>query len=228
MPYPVFRGNCPNNVSRDAKYSVRWQKGTPVIQLYYEAEEEEIWLASTSEHPKLVEMVNGVKTEFALAPNGAFYINEYKQVIVPVANGTEYYFAGNYKEPLRFEFEGKTLSGEPVDLEGNPISVGDKWVGPHPGVPYILCAGGQDIRYEISPRPNVMKKVRLSKQVGPTEAAQVAAKIRDVKGYAGGRFYLNEFGVAFAPLREEWDTVYVYLGKINLKAWFPKTDASEE
>ncbi len=58
---------------------------------------------------------------------------------------------------LRFEFESKILSGEPIDLQSNPLSPGDAWVGPHPGIPYKLKAGGKDIEYSFSPRPNVEK-----------------------------------------------------------------------
>ena len=39
-------------------------------------------------------MVNAVKTARGQAPNGSFYINEYKQVIVPVVGSTDYYLAG--------------------------------------------------------------------------------------------------------------------------------------
>jgi hypothetical protein len=127
--------------------------------------------------------------------------DEYKQVIVPIAVSDAYFLAGRYDQPLRFEFEGKILSGEPVDLEGNPLSSGDKWTGPHPGIPYVLAAGGDDIRYTIQPRPNVEKDVKLSKAIGPDAARAVAARICSVKGFAGGRFYVNEFRTIFAPVQ---------------------------
>ena len=52
-------------------------------------------------------MVNAVKTAQGQAPNGSFYINEYKQVIVPVVDSVDYFLAGTYDRPLRFEFEGR-------------------------------------------------------------------------------------------------------------------------
>src|SRR5262245_62169981 len=115
--FPVFDGNCPKNVSRDAKYAIRTSAGGPVVALVYLHENGERWLATTQSHPDLVEMVNAVKTSMGEGPNGPFYINEYGQVIVPVRDGP-YYLAGEYDMPLRFEFEGKTLSGEGVDLDG--------------------------------------------------------------------------------------------------------------
>ena len=227
MAFPRFEGNCPRNVSKDAKYSIRTGSAAqghsgPVVALIYESEDDERWHAATDEHPELVNMVNGVKTSLGQPPNGAFYINEYKQVIVPVAGSSEYYLAGIYEQPLRFEFEGKVISGEAVDLEGNPISPGGAWVGPHPGIRYKLCAGGRDIEYSMFPRPNVEKRMKLSKAIGPERAQRVAARIMAVKGFAGGRFYVNEFLNVFAPLKEGWDTRYVYCVRIDVAEWFPK------
>ena len=224
MPeYPVFRGNCPRNVSKDAKYTVRSGKTAPVIALTYCTAEDERWYMSTEEHPELVAMVNGAKIAQGNPPNGSFYINEYKQVIVPVVGSENYYYAGKYDRPLRFEFEGNRLSGEAFDLAGNPLAEGDAWVGPHPGIPYTLCAGGNDIKYTVNPRPNVEKDIKLGKLIGPTEAQAVAAMVRAHKGHAGGRFYVNEFCTAFAPIQEGWETRYAYLGQIDLERWFPES-----
>jgi hypothetical protein len=220
-----FEGNCPRNVAKDAKYSVRTGKEGPVIALTYRALEDERWHVTTEKHPELVQMVNAVKLSLGLPPNGAFYINEYKQVIVPTAASDAYFLAGRYDQPLRFEFEGKTLSGEAIDLEGNPLSSGDTWTGPHPGIPYLLVAGGDDIRYTIQPRPNVEKDVKLSKVIGSQAAQAVAARIRSVKGYPGGRFYVNEFRTVFAPIEEGREWRYVYVGQIDLAAWFPEPHA---
>jgi hypothetical protein len=220
-----FDGNCPRNVAKDAKYSVRTGKEGSVIAITYRAEEDERWYATTEKHPELVRMVNAVKLSLGLPPNGSFYINEYKQVIVPTAASDAYFLAGRYEQPLRFEFEGKTLSGEAIDLEGNPLAFGDTWTGPHPGIPYVLAAGGDDIRYTIQPRPNVEKDVKLSKMIGFDAAQSVAATIRSVKGFPGGRFYVNEFRAVFAPIQEGRDWRYVYVGQLDLAAWFPEPHA---
>ena len=70
---------------------------------------------TTDAHPDLADMVNDVKRTHGTGARGPFYINEYKQVIVPVGDEVQYYYAGTYKAPLRFEFEGKTISGEPLN-----------------------------------------------------------------------------------------------------------------
>ncbi len=230
MSFSVFKGNCPSNVSKDAKYTVRWNRKNQksfVIGLIYESEDDEVWHTTTDKHPDLIEMVNEVKIQLTGFPNGSFYINEYHQVIVPIKNSygiTEYYCAGKYHEPLRFEFEGKVLSGEPVDLDGNQLKPGDDWLGPHPGISYVLKAGGHDIYYTYSPRPNVTKKVFLSKVIGIEKAKRVAGDIASIKGSCGGRFYVNEFGCIFAPINSEYKQLYKYIGQISKEEWFPEIE----
>lgn len=226
MTFPLFKGNRPGNVSKDAKYTVRHHKNGYAVALLYLADEDERWHVTTQQHSALVEMVNKVKASVGNAPGGSFYINEYKQVIVPVVGKPEYFLAGTYDQPLRFEFEGKILSGEPVDLDGNPISVGARWVGPHPGIPYVLCAGGQDIRYEVETRKDVTKKVTLSSKIGKERAAKVASAIAALKGVQGGRFYVNEFKTIFAPVSDDGETEHIYIGKFTLDEWFPNPHPS--
>jgi len=218
--YPVFQGNCPGNVAKDAKYSVKSGENGPVVKIIYQTIEGEKWHASTEDHPELVNMVNDVKTSLGQQPNGSFYINEYKQVIVPVVGNENYYLAGTYNMSLSFEFEGKIISGEPVDLDGNSINPGDDWYGPHVGIPYVLCAGGNDIKYTTRPRPNVEKTIKLSKIIGNDLAKSVAERIRLIKGFQGGRFYVNELCSIFTPIQDA-ELRYVYIGKLDLQQWFP-------
>src|SRR5437763_1522604 len=114
--FPVFTGNCPRNVAKDAKYAVRYDKRTKAlgIGLTYRTDDDAIWHMTTVEHPELVEMVNAVKIAHGNGINGAFYVNEHKQVIVPVAEDGLYYVAGKYDKPLEFHFKGKTISGQPI------------------------------------------------------------------------------------------------------------------
>ncbi len=226
--YVRFEGNCPVNVSRDAKYSVKRQEGNYVVGILYRSDEGEIWYPSSEDHPELVEMVNEVKTHFTGNPGGAFYINEYHQVIVPVAGNEEgdYYLAGEYTSPIEFEFEDKTLSGDAKDLDGNRLKPGDRWVGPHPGIPYVLSAGGKDIYYKLWVRPQVEREERLSRHIGRTEAEEVALPIARIKGREGGRFYLNEFKQIFTPQTNEYGIEYIYVGKLeDMSKWFPKPHA---
>lgn len=222
-----YEGNCPGNVAKDAKYGIHSRADGHIVGLTYRTSADERWYVSHEAHQPLVAMVNKVKVEATGTPGGAFYLNEYGQVIVPAGQGAAYYLAGEYHEALRFAFEGKVLSGEPVSLEGEPLKVGDEWLGPRPGIPYKLAAGGRDLTYVRSPRPNVELTVRLSKVVGVEAAERLAARLRSVKGFDGGRVYVNEWRALFTPLKagsDQWR--YVYLGQLEERdAWFPKPHA---
>jgi hypothetical protein len=220
--FNLYCGNCPKNVSKDAKYCVRSGKNGPVIGLLYYTDDGERWRMTTQAHPKLVEMVNAVKMTHGSAANGPFYINEYKQVIVPVGESAQYYLAGKYEEALRFDFEGQTISGEPVDPKGQRMRPGDRWTGPHAGIPYVLAAAGNDVYYWQSPRPDVEKKVKLSAARGKTAAEQIGRLLSAFKGNGGGRFYVNEFGAVFSPVNGEDGWNHVYFGQIDLGSWFPE------
>jgi hypothetical protein len=222
--FPVFKGNCPKNVARDAKYGVKSGRNGPVVGLVYRTTDGEQWHPTTEEHPDLVEMVNAVKTTHGDAPNGPFYINEYAQVIVPAGPDARYYLADEYDGLVEFEFEGNVLSGRGVGLDGRPFEPGEEWTGPHPGIPYVLAAGGDEIYYESHPRTDVTKKERLSTYVGVESARELAARVRAVKGPLGGRFYVNEWCEMFAPVTRAGDLSYVYIGHLDLfeDAWFPK------
>jgi hypothetical protein len=217
--FDVFPGNCPRNVSKDAKYSVRHSDGR--IGLMYSTADGELWHTTTKAHPELADMVNDVKRTYGRGPNGPFYINEYKQVIVPVGDDAQYYLAGTYDQPLRFKFEGKTISGEPKSLDGKPLRPGDTWTGPHAGIPYVLTAAADDIYYRTFPRPDVEKRVRLSAEKGRGAAEQIARLLSAFKGAGGGRFYVNEFCSVFTPINGTEGWKYIYIGQIGLDSWFP-------
>ncbi len=220
--FAPFSGNCPQNVNKDAKYAVRRVAGHTVIALRYVTTAKEEWLATTKDHPELADMVNEVKINMGVAPNGPFYINEYRQVIVPVSDGT-YYYAGQYEAQLQFDFEGIQLSGEAVDFAGNRLVPGDIWNGPHPGIPYVLKAGGGDVYYKAQLKPNVSKKMMLSDQVGTHAASTFAKRVMAVKGFSGGRFYINEWRELFSPVTKGYNLEYVYIGHLEDKEpWFPK------
>jgi len=221
MSFKLFSGNCPRNVSKDAKYSVRTGNGKYVVGLMYHADEGERWHMTTEDHPDLVEMVNAVKTTHGTAPGGPFYINEYKHVIVPIGESGLYYLAGRYERVLHFDFEGNRISGEPVNSHGAPLILGDQWTGPHAGIPYVLSAGGNDIYYRSRPRPNVTTDVLLSSKRGKAIASQIARMLAVLKGPSGGRVYVNEFGVVFSPVSDDNGMNYVYFGQISMDAWFP-------
>jgi hypothetical protein len=217
-----FSGNCPKNVSKDAKYGIKDNKKRGLaVGLTYCTADDERWHMTTEAHPELAEMVSDIKSTYGSSPYGPFYINEYKRVIVPVGDSGQYYPAGIYATPLKFEFEGKTISGEPADFDGRRLQPGDTWVGPHAGIPYVLAATGDDIYYRTWPRPNVEKRVKLSAMRGQPVARQIARMLFAMKGAGGGRIYVNEFCAIFSPISDADGLRYVYFGQIDLDSWFP-------
>lgn len=221
--FTIFQGNCPKNVNKTAKYSIRLMNNKPTVTIVYDTKEGERWYPSTDEHPLLVKMVNDAKNEISGRPNGVFYINEYNQVIVPANDGLNYYLIGEYYEEIEFKFEGKIISGKPVDFDNNLLKPGDEWVGPHVGIPYILSANNKDIYYVKQLKPSIEKKVRLSQFVDKKRIEEVISMIKKIKGEFGGRFYVNEYKTLFTPVQEnDSGFIYKYIGQLDLNNWFPK------
>ncbi len=241
----LYRGVWPQNVSRLAKYAVRSIDGEWKITVLYEAEEGLRYLAVQNDDKELADRINNVKIAFSDQPGGAFYINEYRHILVPVSiaskaagSGSHYYFAGRLRHDLVFEFEGKSLSSKPIDWDGNKINPGDSWVGPRPGIPYVLAAGGTDIYFK-SPaltkdeppqvRPCMMRKVHLSGVLKDKAAVGRAVRpVANIRGHKGGRFYVNENGAMFSPKQDDDGNGldYIYCGQIDPSNWFPEPAVS--
>lgn len=228
MALVKFPGNCPRSAPKDAKYTVRLRDQNPVVAVVYRLGGRERAILCTEDHPELVRMVMKVKEEAEGQTTGVFYINEYQQVIVPAGKPVEYYYAGEYHQILRFDFSGSTISPEPLDENNHRLKILDTWVGPHPGIPYKLCAGADDIGYRIQVKPNVVREIRLSDFVDRSKARVMARKIHAVKGYAGGRFYVNECRAIFAPQTKQDVLRFVYIGQLEEgDPWFPKPEVQE-
>jgi hypothetical protein len=238
----LYRGVWPQNVSKLAKYAIRFIDGDWKVSVLYEAGEGLRYLAVEGAGNDLIAQVNAVKTLLREQPGGAFYVNEYRHVIVPVkgdpasGTGSHYYYAGRLWTDFSFEFEGEPLTTKPVHRNGTPLEPGEHWGGPRPGIPYVLAAGGGDIYYETpaltdgdlpAVRPSMTRQVRLSRVLEDrVSVAQTIRPIASIRGHQGGRFYVNEHGAMFTPI-EAGDgngLDYVYCGQINPSAWFPEPD----
>ncbi len=212
-----YTGLSPMNVSKDAKYSVT---ADGQIRLVYRASAREKWLLSTDAHSPLVDMVNAVKMALNGVPGGAFYINEYRDVLVPDGAGGNCYWAGNYEGLLEFTFEDDIVISPKAPRGLRP---GDVWPGPHVGIVYVLRAGGQDIKYELKDGRR-REEMRLSEVAGAAPAQRLARRIGAIKGTDGGRFYINEVGELFAPVSTVDEPNFLYLGHLDDDGWFPAPD----
>jgi len=234
----LYRGLWPQNVSRLAKYVVRSEAGVWKVTVFYEAGEGLKYLAVEGGGQEVVNRINTLKSAVSDKPGGAFYVNEYRHILVPIAapggkgTGSHYYCAGRLEGDFRFEFEGKPLTTKPLAANGMPLKPRDKWIGPRPGIPYVLAASGADIYYETPAltetdppevRSNMTRKVQLSKVLKDAGAvARATQPITAVRGHQGGRFYVNEHGAIFTPVGagDGNGLEYTYCGQINRTTWF--------
>jgi hypothetical protein len=207
-----YKGLCPSNIARDAKYSV---SAAGEIRLTYHIDAWTRDLLTTDDHPTLAKMVNAVKRKVNGRPGGVFYINEFSEVIVPGKKPGVCHRAGIYDGLLEFELDGRVVSPRAP----SHLRPGDDWPGPHVGVAYLLCAGGDDIRYELR-NGNRITSVRLSGVVGEKRARETAARVSAVKGSMGGRFYINEQCELFAPVLIDGSWRFLYIGHLEDSAWF--------
>lgn len=216
-PYP---GLIPSNVNKDAKYSVVHGDEGMQVRLLFQLNHKEKAILTTDRHDELVNMVNAVKQADGAAPGGAFYINEYFDVLVPSSSGC--CFAGTYERVLEFDLDGQIVS--PHRPPG--VEPGDEWPGPHVGIGYVLAAGGADIYYKTK-NGKIERREDLSDHVGATAAAKLAGRLAAIRGSEGGRIYINECGEFFAPPRAG-ATGHVYLGALDEDAWFPAPDVPRD
>jgi hypothetical protein len=240
MQPTLYPGLWPQNVSRLAKYALRVIDGDWKITVLYDVGEGLRYLAVEGGSQDLIERLNSIKTTFQDHPGGAFYVNEYRHVLVPVrAPAAEtgvrvhYYCAARLNGEFRFEYEGRPLTTRAVQ-EGIPLNPGARWVGPRPGIPYVLTAGGRDIYYETpaltdaetpSVRPMTTRRVELSKVLGNKGSAlKAASPIASLRGDQGGRFYVNEHGAMFTPVAagDGNGLDYLYCGQVDFGNWFPE------
>jgi hypothetical protein len=236
----LYRGLWPRNVSKLAKYAVRLVANEWRVTVLYEVGEGLRYLAVEDAGAELAQRVNGVKASLRQELGGTFYVNEYRHVLVPVADtgrsgfDSHYYYAGKMDMDFMFDFEGQALTTRPIRRDETPLDPGESWVGPRPGIPYVLAAGGDDVYYE-SPalteddppkiRHMMIRRVQLSKVLGDRLAAANAVRpVAAIRGHQGGRFYVNEHGAMFTPVGagEGNGIHYIYCGQIERRAWFPE------
>jgi len=239
MSVSLYRGVWPQNVSKLAKYTVRFVEGEWKVSVLYDAGDGLRYLAVDGGGAAAAKMVNVTKSAVTEQAGGTFYVNEYRHILVPIAAPTGagvnslYYYAGKLATDFRFTFEEKLLHTKPLDANGNPLLPGATWIGPRPGIPYVLAAGGQDVYYE-SPaltdedpaqvRPNMTRKVMLSKVLRNASAASdTARKVSAIRSQSGGRFYVNEHAAMFTPVSASSGGIdYIYCGNLEMEKWFPE------
>ena len=146
----IFQGNCPRNPFTTGKYHLRQVNGLWTIQSDFRIGSETIRSVSTGHIPLVNMLINGRRQSGGGSPGGAFYINEFSQVLIPDRSSPHYYLVGEYDALLKFEVEGNSISADGSGSLTKPLVIGDEWTGPRHGIPYNLSLsnGSPGIRYE--------------------------------------------------------------------------------
>jgi hypothetical protein len=212
-----YSGHWPSVVSRDAKYHMTWNGKVQLV--YRESRHVEEHLFAVG-HSQLASLVNDRKKVATGQPGGVFYINEYGHVVVPVGPEATCHIVGIYRELLEFPYKGTFLGPVPP----RHLEPGDEWPGPHVGIPYILSAGGDDIKYKtrVAGFPNRFEIHYLSEESSPSYAERLARRLGRVKGWSGGRIFINEARAFFAPVEIRGQYRYLFLGLLDDDPWFPE------
>ncbi|MDZ7262378.1 MAG: hypothetical protein ONB05_09780, partial [candidate division KSB1 bacterium] len=87
----------------------------------------------------MAEAVNDVKRRYAGQKGGSFVINEFGQVISPIAMSRERYLVGEAHGLLYFE-DKKNESGFISLCDDDELDCGDDWERPYIGIKYQLHA----------------------------------------------------------------------------------------
>lgn len=230
----LYRGPWPKVVSRTAKYRVKGGSESDQVTIEYDLGSGLRTVLAVGEGADdIIKRVGEVKmaTSSPASTRGPFYINEYQHLVVP--NNLGYcYFGGKVGDAqFVFEFEGRILTTKPLNEHGEFLSPGDEWIGPRPGIPYKLAAGGTDIYYE-SPaltedhpprvRTGVTRRVYLSRVLADRRAVDDTVRlILNQRSSLGGRFYVNEHCAISTPISREDGLNYIYCGQLDLAKWFP-------
>lgn len=235
IKFNLYPGVWPIYVRNLAKYFVHCEDGKWKIAVRYEIGDEIRHMAVEGAREEIDTLINAVRSAFGKRSCGAFYVNEYRHIIMPVSHKPSsvipYYFIGKLESDLHIKFGGRSLETKPFGNDGKTLSSGEAWHGPHPGIPYSLTEDAKDIYYECpalssGDPPRILPAARkyLSLALGNKDVAmQVASSIANYCSRKR-RFYVNEHGTLFTPKGygdgNGYD--YVYCGKIDPSAWFPE------
>lgn len=217
-----FGGNTTTCVNSQGKYRIVHRRDGFAVELVIETADGIRSYPASQDHPLLIKMVNTVKIAANGREGGQFYINEWRQIIVPAGDPVRYFYAGEYHIHVVLRLDKHEFSGRPHDEKGNLLRPGDDWTDrPRPGMQYVLTAGGTDIKYVTEIEAGVEKIIRLSQQVGEQQARRTARKISAIKGNKGGRFYINEYRAIFAPCDNNTRNQFTFIGVLTDEdAWF--------
>ncbi len=171
----------------------------------------------TNDLKRLARAVNKVKMQRTGQPGGSFVINEYGQVICPVADESfERFYVGDCRGAITFIGP----DGEPFTLNDDAdLESGDDWRLPYVGIAYNL-SGNNKIYFPLR------EGYDTECLYPPHQDQNLIRTLRRIRSYGGLRFIVNPHGIVLTKSEDEpfnWQPKYV--GRINYQIWFPKESA---
>ncbi|RLI52848.1 MAG: hypothetical protein DRP09_17095 [Candidatus Thorarchaeota archaeon] len=162
---------------------------------------------------QLAQAVNRIKRAQTGQPGGSFVINEYGQVICPVADDSlERFYVGDCEGAIRFigpDGEVFTLNDDEY------LDTGDDWNLPYVGIAYNLS------RHDRIYFP-LREGYDTECQYPPWPDQRLIYALRCVRPDGGVRFVVNPHGIVLTKVKEDGMWKPKYVGRIDYQRWFPR------
>jgi hypothetical protein len=168
-------------------------------------------MAADSGVIEMIEAINQAKSEKTGSRGGSFHINEYGQVLVPIAQSQDKYLVGELSGYPEFV---DPRSGRHFSLAAPRAGkTGAAWDFPYVGMPFKFNSEGQ------------VSRVRTVGDISELESplrhdSSLAAKLTQLRP-TGGRMLINLHGVILTKMDGEKP---IFVGEIDPNKWFTKTN----
>lgn len=195
------------HISARDEIEVRWRD--PDLFFKYECPVKE-----TPAVKAMAEAINSAKHRYAGQKGGSFVINEFGQVITPIAKSPDRFLVGEAYGPLYFD-DLKDNSGK-ICLQDDDLECGDDWNRPYVGMKYQLHAADHIYFWDEDEEGG-------SKRYPVAQDNELIENLRQIRPNGAMSFLVNQHGIVAAKKelgRNLWKPVYV--GRINYDLWFEK------
>lgn len=172
-----------------------------------------VWTQSVVE---LARAVNEVKRKWTGKAGGSFQINEFGQVLVPLAGEfTERVYVGDCEGAITFQ----SPDGRRFTLaDDHGLQCGDPWPWPYVGMPFSLSKKN-NVYFREKSGPDEEAKFP------PVQDYELIRRLRRLRPQEGCRFIVNPHGVVLTKVQTpqgQWRPTYA--GRINPARWFVKEE----
>jgi len=164
---------------------------------------------------KLAVAVNRVKLRHTGRAGGAFIINEFGQVISPVADFSEerYYVGDCSGTPVFVDPDGIRFTLD----DDSDLQPGDSWDRTYVGVPYNLSKWGR----VYFPMKSDIDTEALDP---PQHNDDLIVSLRQIRPSGAVRFIVNPHGIVLTKVNQGGVWQPVYVGRLDYRLWFEREE----